>query len=69
MNIVAARAVDQEFNYIIGSNLGLLGSARDSKGRGAPIGSIYAKFQPKRSHDDPFRGQNHDLMKPVLPWY
>ena len=36
-NIAAARAVDREFNYNFGSNLGLFGSGRGSNGRGAPV--------------------------------
>ena len=60
-NIAAARAVDQEFNYNFGSNLGLLGSGRGSNGRGAPVGFIWAEFQLKRSHGDPFHAQNNRL--------
>ena len=59
INRAAARAVDREFNYKFGSHLGLLGSGRGSNGRGAPIGFIWAEFQLKRSHCDPFRDQNH----------
>ena len=57
-NIAAARAVDREFNYNFGSNLGLFGSGRGSNGRGAPVGFIWAEFQLKRSHGDPFHAQN-----------
>ena len=39
-NVAAARAVDREFNYNFGSDLGLLGSGRGSNGRGAPVGSM-----------------------------
>ena len=66
---MAARAVDREFNYNCGSNLALLGSGRGSKERGAPIGSIWAEFQLKGSHGDPFRDQNHGFVRPALPWY
>ena len=52
--IAAARAVDREFNYNFGSNLGLFSSGSDFNGRGAPIGFILAKFQLKRSHSDLF---------------
>ena len=47
-------------NLDFGSNLGVLGSGRGSKRRGAPIGSIATEFELKRSHGDPFRDQNHD---------
>ena len=56
-NIAAARAVDREFNYNFGSKLGILGSGRGLNGRGAPIGLIWAEFQLKQSHGDPFRDQ------------
>ena len=46
--------MDREFNYKFGSNLGLLGSGRDLNRRGAPVGFIWAEFQLKQSHDDPF---------------
>ena len=65
-NIAAARAVDQEFNYNVGSNLGLFGSGRGSNGRGAPVGFIWAEFQLERSHDDLLRDQNHDFVRPVF---
>ena len=39
--------------------MAVLGSGRGLNGRGAPIGSICAEFQPKRSHSDPIRDQNH----------
>ena len=68
-NIAAAKAVDREFNYKFGSNLGLFDSGRGSNGRGAPVGSIWAEFQLKQSHGDPFRDQNHVFVRPVLPWY
>ena len=57
LNIAAARAVDREFNYSFGSNLGLFSSGRDSNGRGAPVGFVWAEFQLKRSHDRAFRAQ------------
>ena len=60
-NIAAARAVDREFNYNFGSNLGRFGSGRGSNGRGAPVGFIWAEFQLKRSHGDPFHAQNNCL--------
>ena len=69
VNIAAAGAVDREFNYDFGSELGLFGSGMGVNGRGAPVGSIWAEFQLKRSHGDPFRNPNHVLLKPVLPWY
>ena len=62
------RAVDREFNYNFGTDLGLLGSRRGLNGRGAPVGFIWADFQLKRSHGDPFRDQNHVFGRPVLPW-
>ena len=37
----------------------VLGSGRGLNGRGAPIGSIWAEFQLKRSHGDPIRDQNN----------
>ena len=64
-NIAAARAVDREFNYNFGSNLGLLGSGGGSNGRGAPVGFIWAEFQLKRSHGDLFRDQNCVFVQPV----
>ena len=64
-NIAAARAVDREFNYNFGSNLGLLGSRRGSNRRGAPVGFIWADFRLKRSHGDPFRDQHHVFVRPV----
>ena len=48
-----------EVNSNFGSNLGRFGSGRDSNGRGASVGFIWAEFQLKRSHDDPLRDQNH----------
>ena len=63
INIAAARAVDQEFNYNFGSNLSLFGSGRGSNGRGAPVGFIWTDFQLKRSHGDPFRDQNRVAPK------
>ena len=57
-NIAAARAVDREFNYNFGSDLGRFGSGSGFNGRGAPVGFIWAYFQLKRSHGDPFRDQN-----------
>ena len=65
INIAAARAVDREFNYNVGSNLGLFGSGRGSDRRGAPVGFIWADFQLKRSHGDPFRDQNRVFVQPV----
>ena len=41
-------------------------SNRCSKGCGAPAESIWAELQLKRSHDDPFRDPNHDLVRPVF---
>ena len=64
-HIAAASAVDREFNYNFGSNLGLLGSGRGSNGRGAPVGFIWAEFQLKRSHGDPLRDQNRAFVQPV----
>ena len=64
-NIAAARVVDREFNYNFGSNLGLLGSRMGFNGRGAPVGFIWAEFQLKRSHGDPFRDQNRAFVRPV----
>ena len=55
----------REFNYKFGSNLGRLGSGRGSNGRGAPVGFIWAEFQLKRSHGDPFRDQNRVFVQPV----
>ena len=52
---------DWEFNYKCGSNRGLLGSGRGLNGSSAPVGLIWAEFQLKRSHGDPFREQNHVL--------
>ena len=54
-------------NLDFGSNMAVLGSGRDLNGRGAPVGSIWAEFQLKRSHGDPFRDQNHDFVRPVPP--
>ena len=66
-NIAAARAVDREFNYKnFSSSLGLLGSERGLNRRGAPVGFIWAEFQLKRSHGDPFRSQNNDLLRQVF---
>ena len=48
-NIAGARAVDREFHYNFGSNVGPFGSGRRLKGRGAPVGSILAKFQLERN--------------------
>ena len=50
-------------------NVAVLACGRGLKGRGAPIGFIWAEFQLKRSHGDPFRDQNHDVVRPVLPWF
>ena len=60
-NIAAARAVDREFIYNFGSNLCLLGSGRGVNGRAAPVGLIWAEFQLKRSHGDPFHAQSSRL--------
>ena len=38
--------------------MAVLGSGRGLNGRGAPVGSIWAEFQLKRSHGDPFRDRN-----------
>ena len=59
----------REWNYKFGSNFGLFGSGRGFNRRSAPIGSIWAEFQLKWSHGDPFRDPNHALVRPVLPWY
>ena len=56
-----ARAVNREFNYNFGSNLGLMGSGWGSNGRDAPIGFIWAEFQLERSHSEAFRDQNYAL--------
>ena len=58
--------MDREFNYIFLSKLGLFGSGRGSNGRGAPVGFLWAEFQLKRSHGDPFRNQNHVFVWPVF---
>ena len=50
-----------EFNSNFGSNLGLFGSGRGFNRRGAPIGLIWAEFQLKPSHGDPFHAQNSRL--------
>ena len=47
--------------------MAVLGSRRGLNGRGAPVGSIWAEFQLKRSHGDPFRDQNHGFVRPVVP--
>ena len=59
IKIAAARAVHREFNYNFGSNLGLFGSRRGSSRRGAPVGLIWAQFQLKQSHGDPFHAQSN----------
>ena len=46
-------------NLDFGSNLGVWGSGRGLKRRGAPAGSIWVEFQLKWSHGDLFRDQNH----------
>ena len=56
-------------NLDFGSNICLLGSGRGLKRRGAPIGSILAKFQLQRSHSDPFCDQNHVFVRPVKSWF
>ena len=38
---------------------GRVGLQEGFKRRGAPVGFIWAEFQLKRSHGDPFRHQNH----------
>ena len=48
-------------NPDFGSNMGLLGSGRDLKRRGASVGSIWAEFQFKRSHGDPCHAQTNNL--------
>ena len=60
-NIAAARAVDREFNYNFGSNLGLFGVGRGVNRRGAPAGFIWTEFQLERSHGDPFHARNSRL--------
>ena len=52
-------------NSNFGSNLGRFGSGSGSNGRGAPVGFIWADFQLKRSHGDPFRDQNRVFVQPV----
>ena len=64
-NIAAARAVEREFNYNFGSDLGLFGSGSGSNGRGAPVGFIWTDFQLKRSHGDPFRDHNRAFVQAV----
>ena len=64
-NIAAARAVDREFNYNFGSNLGLFGCGRGLNGRGAPAGSVWAEFQLKWSRGAPFHAQTFFLQ--VVP--
>ena len=61
-NIAAARAVDQEFNYNVGSFFVFFGSGRGLKRRGAPVGFTWAEFQLKQSHSDPFRDQNNVFL-------
>ena len=50
-----------EVNSNFGSNLRRFGSGRGFNGRGAPVGFVWAEFQLKRSHGDPFRAQNNRL--------
>ena len=47
------------YNLDLVSNIGLLGSGRRLKRRGAPIGTIWVKFQLKWGHGDPLRDRNH----------
>ena len=54
-----------EVNSNFGSNFGRFGSGRGSNGRGAPVGFIWADFQLKRNHGDPFRDQNRVFVQPV----
>ena len=63
---ISARAVDREFNYNFGSNLGPWALGRGSNRRGAPVGLIWAEFQLKRSHGDPFLDQNPGIARPVF---
>ena len=56
--LAAAGAVDREFNYNFGSNLGPGGSGSGLKRRGVSAKLILAGFGLKRSHGDPFRDQN-----------
>ena len=45
--------------------LARVGSGRGSNGRGAPVGFIWADFQLKRSHGNPFRDHNRVFVQPV----
>ena len=62
-NIAAARAVDREFNYNFGSNLGLFGSwlregfQRTRRARRIHLGRFSAQAEPRR----PFHAQNNRL--------
>ena len=56
-------------NLYFGSNMAVLGSGRGLNGRGAPIGSIWAEFQLKRSYGDPFRAQNNVFCETSFPGY
>ena len=49
-----------------GSNIWFWGSV---KRRGAAVGSIWAEFQLKRSHEDPFRHKILGFVRPALPSY
>ena len=55
---MAAGAVDREFNYNFGSNLGPRGSGSGLNERSVSAKSILAWFGLKRSLGDPFRDQN-----------
>ena len=48
-------------NCNFGSIFGRFGSGRGFNRRGAPIGFVWAEFQLKRSHGDPFHAQNNRL--------
>ena len=56
-----------EVNCNFGSNLGRFGSGRGFNRRGAPVGFIWAEFQLKRSHGDPFHAQNNRLCATGAP--
>ena len=49
-------------NLDFGSNIAVSGSGRNLKRRLAPVGFIWAEFQLKQSHSDPFRCKNNDFV-------
>ena len=61
-NIAAARAVDREFKYNLGSQLATQGSGAAFKRDGVSAKPILAEFQLKRSHSDPVHGQNDGFV-------